>query len=188
MGSVAPQESLFSLLPEKRAPWTQFVLSTGVQALVVGLLLWARLLHPEILSPPEHTYRSVQLVATPVPVNHQPQPVRELPKPVVVAQLDPPTDALRLPAPQPKARVKTEDDPAPCGHHPRQEAGTVARREASDSQTDRKNQRFLDGQFGGTYHPACAVTGANRRFWRSEWSSRQTQPGPGGEHRASRFV
>ncbi len=114
MGSVAPQESLFSLLPEKRAPWTQFVLSTGVQALVVALLLWARLLHPEILSPPEHTYRSVQLVATPVPVNHQPQPVRELPKPVVVAQLDPPTDALRLPAPQPKSRVKTEDDPAPA--------------------------------------------------------------------------
>jgi TonB family protein len=113
MGSVASQESLFLLLPEKRPPWTQFVLSTGTQALVVALLLWVRVLHPEILSPPEHTYRSVQLVATPVPVNHQPQPVRKLP-PVLAAQLDPPTDALRLPAPQPKAKVRAVDDPAPA--------------------------------------------------------------------------
>jgi TonB family protein len=113
MGSVAPQERLFSLLPEKRAPWTQFVVSTGTQALVVALLLWVPVLHPQILTPPEHTFRSVQLVPTPVPVNHQPQPVRVLPKPVVVAQLDPPAEALRLPAPQPKPKVKVEDDRAP---------------------------------------------------------------------------
>lgn len=112
MGSVVSQESLFSLLPHKRPPWTQFVLSTGMQALVVALLVWARLLHPEILSPPEHTYRSVELVPTPVPVNHQPQPLRVL-KPVVVAQLDPPTDALRLPPPQRKPKPKMEDDPVP---------------------------------------------------------------------------
>jgi len=114
MGSVGSQENLFSLLPEKRAPWTQFALSTGTQALVVALLLWARLLHPEILSLPEHTFRSVQLVPTPVPVNHQPQPVRVLPQPPVVAQLDPPAEALRLPAPRPKPKVNIEDDPAPA--------------------------------------------------------------------------
>jgi TonB family protein len=114
MGSVASQERLFSLLPAKRPPWTQFALSTGAQALVVALLLWARLLHPEFLSLPEHTFRSVQLVPTPVPVNHQPQPLRKLPNPVVVAPLDPPADALHLPAPQPRPKMRVEDDPAPA--------------------------------------------------------------------------
>src|SRR5579864_4689590 len=113
MGSVASHENLFSLLPEKRPPWTQFGFSTVTQALVVALLLWARLLHPEILQPPEHTYRSVQLVPTPVPVNHQPQPQRDFPKPVV-AQLDPPPNALRLPAAQPKPKLKVEEAPAPA--------------------------------------------------------------------------
>jgi TonB family protein len=51
------------------------------------------------------------LVSTPVPVNHQPQPVRPLPKPVFVANVDPPVNALRLPAPQPK--VKVEEPSAP---------------------------------------------------------------------------
>ncbi|MGA8761524.1 MAG: TonB family protein [Candidatus Sulfotelmatobacter sp.] len=80
----------------------------------MALLLWVRLLHPEILSPPEHTYRSVQLVATPVPVSHEPQPARELPKPVMPAQLDPPTEALRLPAPQPKPKVRNDEAQAPA--------------------------------------------------------------------------
>jgi TonB family protein len=114
MGSFAPQESLFSLLPAKRPPWTQFAFSTALQVLVVGLLVWARVLHPELLAAPEHTYRSVQLVATPVPVNHQPQPVREFPKPVSVAPVDAPADALRLPTPQPKPKMRVEDEPAPA--------------------------------------------------------------------------
>lgn len=113
MGSVVPEERLFSLLPEKRPPWKQFAFSTGTQALVVALLLWIPVFHPEIITPPEHTFRSVELVPTPPPVNHQPQPVRNLPKPVE-AKLDPPTEALRLPAPQPKPRVKVENDPAPA--------------------------------------------------------------------------
>jgi TonB family protein len=52
-------------------------------------------------------------VSTPVPVNHGPQPVRDLPKPAYVAQLDPPAIILHLPAAQPKAPVKVEDDPVP---------------------------------------------------------------------------
>jgi TonB family protein len=112
MGSVASQESLFSLLPEKRPPWTQFVFSTGTQAVLVVLLVWVRLLHPQVLASPEHTFRSVELVPTPVPVNHRAQPVRELPTPPVVAQVAPPLDALRLPA-QPKPKIKIDDNPAP---------------------------------------------------------------------------
>jgi TonB family protein len=84
-----------------------------MQALAVAFLIWARLLYPAVVSPPEHTFRSVELVSTPVPVNHEPQPVRHLPQPTLVAQLEPPVNALRLPAPPPKAPVKAEDDPVP---------------------------------------------------------------------------
>jgi TonB family protein len=115
MSTPASRENLFSssLLPETRAPWTEFVFGTGTQALAVALLIWVRLLYPAVVTPPEHTFRSVQLVSTPVPVNHEPQPVRQLPQPKLVAQLDPPPSVVRLPAPQPKVPVKVEDDPVP---------------------------------------------------------------------------
>ena len=107
MAYSVSHQTPFSLLPKTRTPWTEFVFSTGAQACVVAFLIWLRLLQPTIVSPPEHTFRSVQLVSTPVPVNHQPQPVRPLPKPVFVANVDPPVNALRLPAPQlaPRATI-----------------------------------------------------------------------------------
>jgi TonB family protein len=113
MSPSASQENLFSLLPETRAPWTEFVFSTGMQALAIALLVWVRLLYPQVVSAPEHTFRSVQLVSTPVPVNHEPQPVRLLPQPVVIARLDPPAITLRAPASRPKIAVQVEDDPVP---------------------------------------------------------------------------
>src|ERR1700685_1453853 len=70
MSSSASQATLFSLLPETRKPWTEFVFSTGLQAAAVALLVWVRLLYPQVVAAPEHTFRSVELVSTPVPVNH----------------------------------------------------------------------------------------------------------------------
>jgi len=107
------QETLFSLLPKTRTPWTEFVFSTGGQACLIAFLVWLRLLQPGIVTAPEHTFRSIQLVSTPVPVNHQPQPLRQLPKPVFVAELDPLANALRLPAPRPRT-AKLEEAPAPA--------------------------------------------------------------------------
>ena len=111
MGYFASAQTPFSLLPKTRTPWTEFVFSTGIQACVVALLVWVRLLHPEILSSPAHPYLSTELVSAPAPVNHQPQPRPQL-KPVFVAHLDPPNNALRLPAPEPRA-AKVEEAPAP---------------------------------------------------------------------------
>ena len=108
MGSAVPQGDLFSLLPERRPPWIEFTFSAGTQALLVALFLWVRMLHPEVLSTPEHDYRVVTLVSTPVPVNHQPQPLQ---KPIVVARAESRPDVLHVPAPEPKPRV--EDVPAP---------------------------------------------------------------------------
>jgi TonB family protein len=109
-GFSARSQSLFSLLPESKTPWTEFVFSFGTQSLAIALLLGVRFLQPVILETHEN-YRAIQLVPTPPPVNHQPQPVRLLQEPVIEARLDPAPEALRVPVAQP--RPKTEDAPAP---------------------------------------------------------------------------
>lgn len=111
MGYSSSEETLFSLLPKARTPWTEFVFSVGTQAGLIAFLLWLRLLYPGILSAPEHTFRSVQLVSNPAPVNLRPQPLRQVPAPVAITHLDPPVQALRLPAPQTKMRVEETTAP-----------------------------------------------------------------------------
>lgn len=116
MGSPIFQPAPFSLLPEARKPWSEVAFGFGIQSVAVTLLVWVRLLHPDILEAPVHDYHVIELVPTPVPVNHQPQPVRHFtppPEPVEVAELDPPAEALHLPAPKPRPTVKIEDTPAP---------------------------------------------------------------------------
>ena len=110
MGFSVPGPDLFSSLPKWRVPWSDFVLSYGTQAIAIAIFAWIPILRPVILDPPKHDYHAIELVPTPVPVNHEPQ--RQMPKPVVVAELDPPPAALRLPAPRPKAKA-VEDVPAP---------------------------------------------------------------------------
>jgi TonB family protein len=110
MASASTESGLFSSLPPWRAPWSEFVLSYGVQAVVIAIFVWIPVLHPEVLEGPKRDYLAIALVPTPVPVNHTPQ--RQL-KPVLVAKLDPPPAALRLPAPQPQPKPKVEDAAAP---------------------------------------------------------------------------
>jgi len=112
MGRSVPEPYLFTSLPKWRTPWSEFVLSYGAQAIAIAIFVWIPLLHPEILDPPKRDYHAIELVPTPVPVNHTPQ--RQLPKPVLVAEVDPPPAALRLPAPRPQPKPKpAEDTPVP---------------------------------------------------------------------------
>ena len=111
MASASTESKLFSSLPQWRTPWSEFLLSYGSQAVVIAILAWIPVLHPEVLEGPKKDYHAIELVPTPVPVNHAPQ--RQLPKPVLVAELDPPPAALRLPAPQPQPKPKVEDALAP---------------------------------------------------------------------------
>ena len=90
-------------------PWSDLVLSYGVQAVIVAIFVWIPVLHPEILERPKKDYHAIEFVPTPVPVSHAPQ--RQLRKPVLVAELDPPPAALRFPAPQPQPKPKVEDAP-----------------------------------------------------------------------------
>jgi hypothetical protein len=106
---LSDEAVLFSSLPKWKAPWHEFVLSYGVQAVIIAILVWIPVLHPEILEQPKKDYHAIELVPTPVPENHTPQ--RQLPRPILEAKLDPPTSAMRLPAPQrnwiryPRARL-----------------------------------------------------------------------------------
>ncbi len=111
MALTSRESGLFSSLPPWEMPWSDLVLSYGVQAVVVAIFVWIPILHPEILERPKPDYRTIALVSTPVPVNHAPQ--KQLPKPLQVAKLDPPPVALRLPAPQPQSKPKVEDPAAP---------------------------------------------------------------------------
>src|SRR5579863_3865034 len=103
---------LFSSLPQWRAPWSEFVFSYGTQAIIIAIAIWIPVLHPEIMEGPKKDYHAIELVPTPVPENHAPQ--KQLPKPVM-AMLDPPPAALRLPAPQPQPKPlqPMEDMPLP---------------------------------------------------------------------------
>ena len=104
---------LFSSLPKWKAPWYEFVLSYGTQAIIIAILVWIPVLHPEILEPPKKDYHAIELVPTPVPVNHAPQ--RQLPVRVQakLEPIDPPPAALRLPARQPQPKPIIENTPAP---------------------------------------------------------------------------
>src|SRR6202140_4605167 len=102
---------LFSSLPRWEMPWTDFLLSYGIQAGVGAIFGWIPILHPVILERPKPDYPAIELVPTPVPVNHQPQ--RQFPKRIEVAKLDPPPAAMRLPVPQPQPKPKVQEAPAP---------------------------------------------------------------------------
>jgi TonB family protein len=109
MSLSSNESALFSPLPRYNMPWSDFALSYCVQAVVVAILVWIPVLHPEILQGPTKDYHAIELVPTPVPFTRAPQ--RQLPKPVLVANLDRTPAALQLPAPQPKPKI--EATPAP---------------------------------------------------------------------------
>jgi len=114
MSPSSSESMLFSSLPKWRAPWHEFILSYGALTILIAILVWIPVLNPEILEEPTKDYHAIELVPTPVPVNHEPQ--RQLRHPIVLAKVDPvdpPPTALRLPAPQPRPQPRTEDTVAP---------------------------------------------------------------------------
>jgi TonB family protein len=107
------EAALFTGLPTWKKPWREVVLGYGTQAVAIGILISIPLLHPEIIDPPKKDYHAVELVPTPVPVNHTPQKQLPKPAPILVAKLDPPPATLHLAAPQPQPKPKLEDVPTP---------------------------------------------------------------------------
>ncbi len=114
---MTPQYSegsvLFSSLPRWRAPWSEFIVSYGMQAAILAVFFWVPVLTPQILES-KKDYHAIELVPTPVPENHEAQ--RQLKRPVLMAKIDPvdpPPAPLRLTAPRPQPKPRIENAPAP---------------------------------------------------------------------------
>lgn len=97
--------ALFSLLPYKRPPWTQFLFSLGTHSVAIFALAWVGVVHLAVL-PPAHDYHYVPLV-TSVPVNLKPAPIRVIKAPVLI---EPRPEALQLP---PEIRHEKQPDDLP---------------------------------------------------------------------------
>jgi TonB family protein len=100
------------LLPEPRTRWGRFVVSYGMQTLVITFFVIAAIVHPEILVLPVHDYHFIGLVNTPPPVPQKPAPVRNFPTPPlpkVAEVVTPRPQAMRVPA----ELVRPKPEPVP---------------------------------------------------------------------------
>src|ERR1700691_1756136 len=114
MDSHASQLTL-GLLPEPRRRWEKFVLSYGVQSLLVAFVLIAAIVHPDVILPPEHDYHFVSLVNTPPPVPQAPAPVKNFPVPVakITEPVMPRPEALRVPSEIVQKKPPVPEEQAP---------------------------------------------------------------------------
>jgi TonB family protein len=99
------QNGPFSLLPDRRPPWKQFVLTMGLQGLALFVFAWTAVLNLAVLDQPVHDYHFIRLVETPPPEIHEPAPVRQIPPPRVARVETPPAEVLRVPAPEVKPKT-----------------------------------------------------------------------------------
>ena len=114
MDSQASQLTL-GLLPEPGTRWGRFVLSYGVQSLVVAFVVIAAILNPDVLDVPIHDYHFVTLVSTPPPIPQAPAPVRHFPVPApkVAEPVTPRPEAMRVPSELVRPKKVVPDDQAP---------------------------------------------------------------------------
>ena len=107
------QNGPFSLLPERRPPWKEFVVTMGVQSLALFAFIWLGVLNLSVLPAPVHDYHFIRLVETPPPVNLEPAPVRVIPAPREARLETPPAEILRVPPPEARPKPPEEAPVAP---------------------------------------------------------------------------
>ena len=114
MDSQASQLTL-GLLPEPHTRWGRFVLSYGMQSLVMALFVIMAIVYPEVLVMPVHDYHFVSLVSTPPPIPQAPAPVKNFPVPVpkITEPVTPRPEALRVPSDIPRKKLPVPEDQAP---------------------------------------------------------------------------
>ena len=93
-------ELTLGLLPEPRTRWGRFIVSYGMQSVVVTFFVIAAIAHPEVLVLPLHDYHFVSLVGSPPPIPQKPAPVKNFPTPApkIAEAVTPRPQALRVPA------------------------------------------------------------------------------------------
>jgi TonB family protein len=103
------EKAPFSLLPERRPPWKEFVLTMGLQGIALFAIAWAAVLNLAVLDQPAHDYHFIRLVETPPVENHEPAPVKEILQPRAVRLETPLADVLRVPPPEVKPKIAVEE-------------------------------------------------------------------------------
>jgi TonB family protein len=114
MDSQASQLTL-GLLPESRTRWGRFVLSYGVQSVVLAFFVIVAIAYPEVLVLPVHDYHFVSLVSTPPPIPQVPAPVKHFPLPLPKMS-EPVTlrpEAMRVPAELVQKKPPVPEEQAP---------------------------------------------------------------------------
>ncbi len=114
MDSQSSQLTL-GILPEPRVRWGKFVLSYGVQSVVVAFFVIVGILHPDVLEPRDRDYHFVSLVDTPPPVPQTPAPVRHFSNPVpkIVEPVAPRPEAIRVPTELVQKKIPVPEEQAP---------------------------------------------------------------------------
>ncbi len=114
MDSQASQLTL-GLLPQPRTRWGRFVLSYGMQSLVITFFVIAAIAHPEVLVLPVHDYHFISLVNTPPPIPHTPAPVKHFPVPApkIVEPVAPRPEAMRVPPELVRKKLPVPEEQAP---------------------------------------------------------------------------
>ena len=112
MDSQASQLTL-GLLPEPSTRWGRFVLSYGVQSLVVAFVVIVAIANPDVLDVPIHDYHFVTLVSTPPPVPKTPAPVKHFPVPKIAEPVTPRPEAMRVPSEVVRKKPPVIEDQAP---------------------------------------------------------------------------
>ena len=101
------------LLPEPRRRWGKFVLSYGVQSLLVTFCLIAAIMYPDVLEPRERDYHFVSLVSTPPPTPQAPAPVKNFPVPKIAEPVAPRPEAMRVPPELVQKKLPVPEEQAP---------------------------------------------------------------------------
>ncbi|HTS09289.1 MAG TPA: energy transducer TonB [Candidatus Eisenbacteria bacterium] len=113
MNLPSPGSVLFSSLPKWQVPRSQFLVSYGLQAVIIALFFWVPVLTPQVLES-KKDYHAIELVPTPVPESHEAQ--KQLAKPVLAAKLErmePAPAAIRVAAPRPQPIPEAADTAVP---------------------------------------------------------------------------
>jgi TonB family protein len=103
------------LLPEPGTRWGRFILSYGMQSLIMTLFVITAILHPEVLVVPVHDYHFVNLVSVPPPIPQEPAPVKhfQVPEPKLAEPVAPRPEAMRVPLQLVQKRAPLPEEQAP---------------------------------------------------------------------------
>src|SRR5271169_3508404 len=108
-------ELTLGILPEPGTRWGKFVVSYGVQSVLLTFFVITAIMHPDVLEPRARDYHFVSLVSTPPPVPQAPAPVKHFPVPTpkITEPVTPRPEAMRVPSELVQKKPPVPEEQAP---------------------------------------------------------------------------